>query len=209
MEIVSLGHSSFKFRGKQATVVTDPYKDKDMKVKFPKHVEANIVTVSHSHYDHSAIELVGGAPFVVAGPGEYEIKGVSIIGVDSFHDTEEGRDRGHNTMYRIEIDGIKIIHLGDLGHMLSSTQIDALDGVEVLCIPVGGVYTIDAQIASQLVADLDPRIVIPMHDNRSNDTLAPLDAFLKIMNKGESVPVPKLTVSRDTLPAEMHIVVLA
>ena len=208
MEILPLGHSSFKIRGKQAIVVTDPYDGKDMKVKFPKHVEANIVTVSHRHYDHNAIDLVGGSPFVVTGPGEYEIKGVSIIGVDSFHDTENGKDRGHNTMYRIEMDGVKIIHLGDLGHMLTSAQIDALDGVDILCIPVGGVYTIDATVASQLVSDLEPRIVIPMHDNRSNDELAPLDAFLKVMNKGEVIPVPKLVVSRDKLPAEMQVVVL-
>ena len=111
-------------------------------------------------------------------------------------------------MYRIEIDGVKIGHLGDLGHTLLSPQVDLLDGIDVLLVPVGGVYTIDAQIAAQVIADIEPRIVIPMHDGRSNKELAPLANFLKVMNKGDIAPVPKLTISRDKLPSEMQIVVL-
>ncbi len=208
MEIYPLGHSSFKLRGKQATVVTDPYEGKDMNVKFPKHVDADILTVSHDHYDHNAVHLVGGGPYLVKGPGEYEIKGVSIIGVSSFHDASEGKDRGRNTMYRIEIDGVKIGHLGDLGHVLTSAQVDVLDGIDVLLVPVGGVYTIDAEKAAQVIADIEPRIVIPMHDARSNKELGSLDAFLKVMNKGEIAPLPKLLVNKDKLPQELQVVVL-
>lgn len=208
MEIYPLGHSSFRIRGKQATVVTDPYDGVGMAVKFPKHVEADIVTVSHDHGDHNATELVEGSPFVVRGPGEYEIKGVSVIGVASFHDANEGKDRGRNTMYRIEVDGVKIGHLGDIGHVLSSAQVDALDGIDILFVPVGGVYTVDAEKAMQIVSDIEPKIVIPMHYAHSNAELAPVAAFLKSMNKGESVAVPKLTISRDKLPADMQIVVL-
>lgn len=208
MEIYPLGHSSFRIRGKQATVVTDPYAGTGMSVKFPKHVEADIVTVSHDHGDHNATNLVEGSPFVVRGPGEYEIKGVSVIGVASFHDATEGQERGRNTMYRIEIDGVKIGHLGDIGHALSSAQVDALDGIDILFVPVGGVYTVDAEKAVQIVSDIEPKIVIPMHYAHSNPELAPVAAFLTAMNKGDSAAVPKLTISRDKLPADVQIVVL-
>lgn len=208
MDIIPLGHASFKLRGKNATVVTDPYDGAGVSLKYPKHVEADILTVSHDHADHNAVHLVGGTPFLVHGPGEYEIKGVSVIGVASFHDEKEGADRGRNTMYRIEVDGVKIGHLGDLGSVLGSAQVDALDGIDILLVPIGGVYTIDAEKAAQVVSDIEPRIVIPMHDARSNKELAPLEQFLKVMNKGEITPVPKLTISREKLPTEMQIVVL-
>lgn len=208
MDIIPLGHASFKLRGKTATVVTDPYDGAGVALKYPKHVEADILTVSHDHADHNAVHLVGGTPFIIRGPGEYEIKGVSVIGVTSYHDEKEGQDRGRNTMYRIEVDGVKIGHLGDLGSVLSSVQVDALDGIDVLLVPVGGVYTIDAEKATQVVSDIEPRIVIPMHDGRSNKELAPLENFLKVMNKGEITPINKLTISREKLPTEMQVVVL-
>lgn len=208
MEIHPLGHSSFRLRGKQASVVTDPYGAKGITTKFPKNIEADIVTISHDHEDHNAANLVGGSPFVIRGPGEYEIKGISVIGVASFHDAEEGVARGRNTMYRIEIDNIKFAHLGDIGHVLSSAQLDALDGVDVLFVPIGGVYTVDAEKATQIISDIEPKIVIPMHDSRSNPELGTLEAFLKKMNKEAVVPVPKLSVSRDKLPAVMEVVVL-
>lgn len=208
MEIHPLGHSSFRLRGKQASVVTDPYGAKGITTKFPKNIEADIVTISHDHEDHNAANLVGGSPFVIRGPGEYEIKGISVIGVASFHDAEEGVARGRNTMYRIEIDNIKFAHLGDIGHVLSSAQLDALDGVDVLFVPIGGVYTVDAEKAAQIISDIEPKIVIPMHDSRSNPELGTLEAFLKKMNKEAVVPVPKLSVSRDKLPAVMEVVVL-
>jgi len=208
MEIHPLGHSSFRLRGKQASVVTDPYSVKNMSVKFPKNIEADIVTISHDHEDHNAANLVGGAPFVIRGPGEYEIKGIAVIGVASFHDAEDGASRGRNTMYRIEIDGIKFAHLGDVGHVLSSAQLDALDGVDVLFVPIGGLYTIDAEKAAQIISDIEPKIVIPMHDSRSNPELGSLETFMKKMNKEVVVPVSKLSVSRDKLPAVMEVVVL-
>lgn len=208
MEIVSLGHSAFKIRGKQAVVVTDPYDPQGLKVKLPKHLEADIVTVSHEHKDHNAVSSVEGSPFVVHGPGEYEIKGVSIIGVTSYHDENKGEERGKNTMYRITIDGIVVAHLGDLGHVLSSAQADTLDGVDILLIPVGNKYTIDAQKAMQVVSDISPKVVIPMHDARSNPDLAPLSDFFKAMNKEEIAPIAKYSVNKDKLPAEMQIVVL-
>lgn len=208
MEIFPLGHSSFRLRGKQATLVTDPFGESGLTVKFPKHIEADIVTISHDHADHNAVQLVGGSPFVVRGPGEYEIKGVSVIGVPSYHDAESGAARGRNTMYRIEMDGVKIAHLGDLGHVLTSSQVEQIGGIDVLMIPIGGTYTIDAEKAAQVISDIEPRIIIPMHDARSNVDLLSVEQFLKQMNKEGITAVPKLTVSRDKFPSEATIVVL-
>lgn len=210
MEILPLGHASFKLRGKQATLVTDPYDEKQVGIKFPKHIDADIVTISHAHPDHNAAHLIGGSPFIVQGPGEYEIKGISVIGVSSFHDEKNGEERGRNTMYRIELDGVRFAHLGDIGHVLSSAQVDVIDGVDVLFVPVGGVYTIDAEKAAQIISDIDPRIIIPMHygTDTYNKDLAPVSVFLKHIGKEEAVPVPKLTVSKDKLPTEKQVVVL-
>lgn len=214
MEITYLGHSSFKLRGKTVTVVTDPYDASMVGIKFPKHTSADIVTVSHDHNDHNAVTAVEGSPFVVAGPGEYEVKGVGIVGIGVFHDEVRGVKRGKNTIYRIELDGTSIVHLGDLGHTLTSDQVDSLDGVDVLLVPVGGVYTIDAKVARELVSAIEPSIVIPMHYNREGldqktfGTLAPVSSFLKEIGKEGVSPVPKFTISKDKLPEELQVVVL-
>lgn len=214
MEITYLGHSSFKLRGKAVTVVTDPYDQTMVGIKFPKHTRADIVTVSHDHNDHNAVTAVEGAPFVIAGPGEYEVKGVGIVGIGVFHDDERGAKRGKNTIYRIELDGTSIVHLGDLGHALSDDQVDSLNGVDVLLVPVGGVYTIDAKIARQVVGAIEPSIVIPMHYNREGldqktfGALAPVSSFLKEIGKEGVSPVSKLAISKDKLPEELQVVVL-
>jgi len=183
-------------------------------LKFPKHVSADIVTVSHQHEDHNAVDAVEGSPYVVNGPGEYEIQGVVVMGFATYHDGQGGAKRGSNTIYRIEIDGVSIAHLGDLGHTLNSDQVDALDGVDILLIPVGGIYTVDAGQAASIVKEIDPKIVIPMHYGRSSlnqdvfGELAPVSTFLKEMGKEEVQPQPKLVISHDTLPSELQLVVL-
>ncbi|MDP1722475.1 MAG: MBL fold metallo-hydrolase [Candidatus Gottesmanbacteria bacterium] len=213
MDITYLGHSSFKLRGKAATVVTDPY-GSNIGLTFPKHVEADIVTVSHQHEDHNALRLVEGNPFIVTGPGEYEIKGVGVVGLGVYHDDQKGAKRGKNTIYRIEIDGLSVVHLGDLGHELTAADVDSLDGVDILLVPVGGVYTIDASVAAKIVGEIEPTIVIPMHYNRPGldqkmfAELSGVDAFLKEMGKTEVSPQPKFSVTRDKLPEEMQVVVL-
>ncbi len=214
MDITPLGHASFRLKGKQAVVVTDPYASDMVGLKFPKHIAADIVTVSHDHEDHNAVGAVEGSPFVVKGPGEYEIKGVGIVGFSVFHDSEKGAKRGRNTMYRIELDGISVVHAGDLGHLLTDDQIEALDGVNVLMLPVGGCFTIDPAQASQIINEVEPNIVIPMHYGRPElnqqvfGSLAPLANFLKEIGKKETVAISKLTVTKDKLPDEMQIVVL-
>lgn len=213
MDITYLGHSSFKLRGKGSSVVTDPFGSM-VGLPFPKHTAADIVTVSHDHEDHNAVEAVEEHPFVVWGPGEYEIKGVGIVGIGVFHDDAGGTKRGKNTIYRIELDGISLVHLGDLGHELSSAQVDALDGVDILFVPVGGVYTIDAGTAAKVVAEIEPAIVIPMHylrpgmDQKTFGGLSGVDVFLKEMGKVDVAPSPKFSITKEKIPEEMQVVVL-
>jgi len=212
MEIKFFGHSSFKIKGKAVTIVTDPY-NPSVGFKFPK-VEAEIVTISHDHQDHNQRESVGGKPYVIAGPGEYEIKDVSVFGLQTFHDESQGEKRGTNTAYRIELEGMSLCHLGDLGHSLSSNQLGELNGVDVLFIPVGGVYTIGPKRAVEVITQIEPKIVVPMHyrvaEQKGNETFAQLsgvDEFLKEI--GEEVsPQPKLMISLDQLPSEREVVVL-
>lgn len=204
MEITYLGHSCFKLKGKTASVVTDPFLEK---------CEADIVTVSHPHADHNQINKVSGAPFVIDGGGEYEVKGVSVIGVASWHDNQAGAQRGPNTIYVIEIDGLRVCHLGDLGHKLSDAQLEEIGSVDIALVPVGGEYTLDAKQAGEVVLQLDPWIIIPMHyqqpglDPTRFGKLTGVDIFIKEMGK-EVTPIPKLVISRDKLPQELQVVVL-
>lgn len=210
-----MGHASFKIRGKNVTIVTDPFNSQTAGLKFPK-TEADIVTVSHNHDDHNQTAEIAGEkePFVIRGPGEYEIKGVKILGVASFHDKNEGKERGNNTIYKIRLEGVSLVHCGDLGHKLDSLSVEALNGVDVLFIPVGGFYTIDAHTAGEVVSQLEPKIIIPMHYNRPGlnqeifGKLEPVERFLKEMGKENIAPVQKLVVVKEKLPLERQIVVL-
>lgn len=207
MDIISLGHSSFKIRGKSVTLVMDPFDPTATGLKFPKHTACDIVTVSHSHNDHNDVSQLEGDPFVVEGAGEYDVKGVGIIGIS----TEHGGDAGKNTIYRIEMEDLNIVHLGDLGRLLTASELDILDGVDVLFIPVGGTYTIDAVQAKKIIAEIEPAIVIPMHYDRPGMTikgLAPVYLFLKEMEKEEVVAQSKLTISKSKLPEEKQVIVL-
>ncbi len=175
MDITYLGHSSFKIKGKIASVVTDPYNSDKVGFKFPK-TEADIVTVSHSHDDHNNFGEVVNVKKVVSGPGEYEVNGVSIIGIQTFHDDKKGQERGKNTVYVIEIEGIRLLHLGDLGHKLDEATVKEVGNIDVLFIPVGGTYTIDAKTAVIVQKQIGPSVIIPMH---YGDKLAPVEDFLK------------------------------
>jgi L-ascorbate metabolism protein UlaG (beta-lactamase superfamily) len=189
MEIIYLGHAAFRIKGKTATVVTDPYAPEHVGLKFPKHITADVVTVSEDHPDHNAIHQIEGAAYVVNGPGEYEIKGVGVIGHKS----------GKNTMYRIEIDGLSIVHLGDLDHTLSVAEVDSLDGVDILMVPVGG------PAAVPVINEIEPSVVIPMH---TDGGVATIKDFLKEIGKEDIVPQPKFTVTKDKLPEQMQVVIL-
>lgn len=212
MDIVFLGHSSFRIKGKNATVITDPFESGKVGFKFPK-VEADIVTVSHDHWDHNQSSLVQGSPKVVSGPGEYEIKGVSVFGVPTYHDAKQGAERGKNTVYVITIDNMRVCHLGDLGHTLSEAQVGEIGEVDILLVPVGGVYTISTKEAAEVVSSLEPKIVIPMHyktgelNQETFGKLAGVDEFVKEMGIGP-IKDSKFNITYDKLPEEMQVVIL-
>lgn len=188
-------------------VVTDPY-DKETFGKLMPKVMADIVTVSHSHHDHSATERISDSPFIIQGPGEFEIKGVEIFGIPSLHDKKNGKDRGENTIYLYKIDGVRLCHLGDQGQKLTDKQIERLNGIDVLMIPVGGVYTLNAKEAVSVVEQLEPKIVIPMHFKTADllFELESLEKFLGEIGKEKAKPINKLTVTPSSLPEEREVV---
>lgn len=161
MEITYLGHSAFMIKCGKVTVITDPFADS---VGFPfKKTEANIVTVSHHHYDHDATSLIAGEPLILDMAGEYEKDEVRITGWETFHDESSGSERGKNIIFKIEYGGVSVLHLGDLGHLLSSDLIEEIGNVDVALVPVGGVFTINSDLASKIVSKIEPSYVIPMH----------------------------------------------
>jgi len=208
MEITWLGHSCFRLKGSQATVITDPYSP-ELGYKLGK-ATANIVTVSHQHPGHSYVEGVGGEPRVVKGPGEYEISGVLIAGISTFHDGEKGAKRGKNTAYHMEIDEVSVCHLGDLGHVLTGEQVEEIDDVDVLLLPVGGVDTINAATAAEVVRQIEPKVVIPMHYKTKalKRELEPVDKFLKEMGVKEVDSQPKVTFTKANLPLSTQVFLL-
>jgi L-ascorbate metabolism protein UlaG (beta-lactamase superfamily) len=208
MDITWLGHSCFKIKGSHATVITDPYSP-DLGYKLGK-PSARIVTVSHQHPGHSYVQGIGGQPKVVNRPGEYEISGVLIIGIATFHDGEKGKKRGKNTVYLMEIDEISVCHLGDLGHVLSAEQVEEIDNVDVLLLPVGGVSTINAPMAAEVVRQLEPKAVIPMHYKTPalGLELEPVDRFLREIGAKQVEPLPKLSLTKSNLPPTTQVFLL-
>lgn len=211
MDIIWYGQAMFKIKGKTATVLIDPFDPQFTGLKLPKDLEADVVLSTHSHQDHGYIEAIAGSPLVVTGPGEYEKVGVSITGIGTFHDNAGGADRGPNTVYHLLIDGINIVHLGDLGHVLTSEQVSQIDVADILLVPVGGIFTIDAEEAAKVVASLEPKIVIPMHYKLPGlkFELAGEEIFLKEMGAENVTAVPKLTITKDKLPEETTVVLLS
>lgn len=216
MDITYLGHSCFKLRTTNATVVTDPF-DKSIGFELPR-VTADIVTVSHQHPDHNNIKAINPSSrrdrvFVIDAVGEYEVGGVSVFGVHSFHDDQNGALRGKNNIYSIVIDDVSIVHLGDLGHLLKQSQINELGKVDVLLCPVGGHYTIDPKRITELVNQLEPAVLIPMHfktdqhDPKTFGELIRLEDFLKEFG-GEVQKTDKLSLTAASIPEDMQLVVL-
>ena len=208
MDISWLGHSCFRIRGSHATVITDPYSP-DLGYSLGKPT-ADIVTVSHQHLGHSYVQGIGGEPRLVTGPGEYEISGILIIGIATFHDAEGGKERGRNTVYLMEVDEVSVCHLGDLGHVLTAEQVEELGSVDVLLLPVGGVSTINAPMAAEVVRQLEPKAVVPMHYKTPalSWELQPVERFLKEIGIKDINPQPKLSFTRSSLPASTQVFLL-
>lgn len=208
MQIIWHGQSFFQIiaaRTKDASVflAVDPFSE-DLGLRVPP-VFADILLITHNHSDHNNIKAVQGSPFVIDGPGEYEIKDVSIQGIPAFHDKSFGKERGRVTIYTITVENIRICHLADFGQKeLFPEQIEDIGEVDILLIPVGGNYTIDSQAASEIISRLEPKIVIPMHYQlpKLKVKLDGLDKFLKVMGEKASEPLPKLTIKQKDLPTE-------
>ncbi|MEK7160720.1 MAG: MBL fold metallo-hydrolase [Patescibacteria group bacterium] len=203
MVITWYGQSCFKIQSGEISLFTDPF-SKDIGLTPPRG-QTDIITVSHDHFDHNNIESLNGQPLIINGPGEYESKGIEINGILAFHDDKEGKERGINTIYVIEMEGIKICHLGDLGQSkLTAEQIEKIDGIDILMIPVGGTYTIDGEGAVEIINQIEPRLVIPMHYKIPGLTLKfdPVDDFLKEMGVAKKETIDKLTLKKKDLPEE-------
>ncbi len=206
MEISWLGCSCFRIRSKDATIVTDPY---DRSFGVLNKVTADIVTVSHAHPAHNNSDAVGGTPKIVEGPGEYEVSGVFITGLRTYHDKVKGKERGANAVYLMQLEDMVVCHLGDLGHVPPAAQVEELGNVDVLLVPVGGGSTITAAEAAETVRLLEPKLIIPMHfQSERTPDLAPVEQFLKEMGVTEVAPVPRLTVTKASLPATAQVIVL-
>ncbi|MCC7164410.1 MAG: MBL fold metallo-hydrolase [Anaerolineae bacterium] len=208
MEIDWFGLSCFRLRAREATVVTDPY-EKSVGLRLPR-PRADLVTISHNHAGHDYADGVAGNPRIIQGPGEYEISSVFVTGVQTFHDKRNGKDRGKNTVYAINIEGIKVCHLGDIGHVPSQAQADEIGEVDILLVPVGGGNALNASDAAEVVSLFEPMIVIPMH-YRVPDLVFKLDAlekFVKEMGVKAPMPVESYNVKKDGLPKETQLVIL-
>ncbi len=208
MEITWLGHSCFRLRGREATVLADPYQ-KGLGYTLGRPT-ADIVTISHDHPSHNNVAGAAGEPRVVQGPGEYEVKGVVITGIRTYHDAEGGKTLGKNTAYLIEMEDLVICHLGDLGHVLTTAQVEAMSDVDVLLVPVGGSTTINAAQAAEVISLIEPKLVVPMHYRTpvGGANLEPVERFLRQMGLADLEPQPKLSVTGSGLPEEMQVVVL-
>ncbi|HHY46379.1 MAG TPA: MBL fold metallo-hydrolase [Firmicutes bacterium] len=204
-----LGHACFLITAPDGTrILTDPF-DETVGYRVPD-VESEIVTVSHDHFDHNNVRCVRGNPVVVDKPGEHEVRGIKISGIPTFHDEVHGKKRGTNTVFVMDVGGFRLAHLGDLGEKPAKEVLDGLGHVDILMIPVGGYYTIDAGTASELVEELEPSIAIPMHYKTPaiSFPIAEVDKFLAGKERVERRHTTTLEVSRPELPRETTIVVL-
>lgn len=206
MRINWLGHASFLIEAEGKKIITDPF---DEKVGYPLYAgEVDIATVSHDHYDHNAVHLLKGNPVVVKETGHFSWGEINITGYPSYHDKNKGRDRGENIIYKISAEDISILHLGDLGHVLEDQTVKEIGDIDILLLPVGGVYTINADEAFTLAQKINPKIIIPMHfaTPALSFALSPVEDFTSKFDY--SVKKPYLYVSRKDLSSTGEVIVL-
>jgi len=211
MKIKFLGHACFLITsGAGVKIITDPYATGG-EIRYGEISEsADIVTTSHDHYDHNNLSAVKGSPRIVREPARTEIKGVSIEGLQVYHDEYKGKNRGKNIIFCLGIDGLRVCHMGDLGHSLDANQVAALGKIDVLLLPVGGYYTIDAKTAKEVCGRLNPRVILPMHyrNEKCGLPIAPLDDFLAGEEDVSHTGSTEAEFQVGGLPAKAQIVVL-
>ena len=214
MKLKWIGHSCFLLTADAgATLLTDPYNAAAYgdRIRLRKiDISPDVVTVSHGHADHTGIEQLGGEPVVLRAPGQHELSGFAIKGIGTYHDAEYGAIKGDNTVFRITADGVTVCHMGDLGHVLEAEQVAEIGDVDVLLLPVGGTYTIDAGGATRVWQQLTPPITVPMHfrNEKVSLDLETVDRFLAGKPDVEHAGVSEISLSKENLPSSPKIVVL-
>ncbi len=208
MDLTWLGHACFRMRGKEGVVLTDPPDPKSGHA-IPK-TEADLVTISHDHSGHSSLRSVGGEPVVLTGPGEYEVQEILVTGIATFHDERMGAERGKNTVFAVRVDDLVVCHLGDLGHVLAAADLERIGEVDICLLPISGSDTnLSAAMAAEVVHQLEPKVVVPMgYDPDAKKKDSPFERLLHELGVKDLTPVPKLSVTRSSLPAEMQVVAL-
>ena len=203
------GHNCFRIKARDATVITDPVGRRTGYV-MPKQ-SADVVTISHDHPGHTNLGAIRPDFRVVDGPGEYELHDIFVTGIRTYHDDARGAERGYNTVYLIELEGMVVCHLGDLGHALTNEQAEAMSNVDVLFVPAGGGPVLDTAKAVELIGQLEPKVVIPMqYANPNGDKgLGDLATFCKHLGVEVPAPEEKMLLRQSELTDTMRLVVLA
>ena len=211
MKIKWLGHASFLITSDNGTrIITDPYKTGGDLMYGEVKVPADIVTVSHEHGDHNNTAVIAGNPQIIRGTKLTEAKGIKFSGIATFHDEKQGKERGLNTVFCFEVDGIRFCHLGDIGHMLTEAQIARIGKVDILLTPVGGVWAIDAATAWDIANKLKAKVIIPMHfrNERCDFPVATVDDFLTGKKNVIMADSSEIEFRAGKLPVETQIIVL-
>lgn len=212
MNIIWHGQSCFSIKSKDKTIVIDPYSSK-IGLKEPK-LTADILLVSHEHSDHSNTSIVKKAHDdlkIISEPGEYEFGGVYIQAIPAYHDDKEGKEKGETLMFTVRVEDMVVAHLGDLGQTeLTEAQLEELNGVDILLVPVGGEYTVNGNQAAKIVTQVDPRIVIPMHYNIPGLNVKIDDASSFLAEEGAKgvEPIDELKIEKRNLPVEEREVIV-
>jgi len=206
MDMTWLGHACFRMRGREGVVLTDPPDPKSGHA-IPR-TEAGLVTMSHEHLAHASLRSVAGEPVVLRGPGEYEVHEILVTGIGSFHDDEKGAERGRNTIFVIRLDELVICHLGDLGHVIPGADLERIGDVDIALVPITGPeVNLSAGRAAEVIHQLEPKVVVPMSfDPDDKKKESPHMRLLHELGVKEAVPVPKLSVTRSTLPENLQVV---
>ncbi len=208
MRIKWFGHASFLIENEKGIViVTDPF-DETLGYKLPR-IRANIVTVSHEHFDHNYVRGIKGKPVVFKGSVKRESHKMEFRGISTYHDSVFGAQRGKNTIFIIRADGLNLCHLGDLGHILDEEQLNEIGNIDILFIPVGGFYTINADQANQIIDKMSPKIIVPMHykTDAIKFSIDPVDFFIAGKDNVKILDSNEYSINKETLPSEKKIIV--
>lgn len=211
MKVKWLGHASFLISSETGVkIITDPYPQGSGLSYVPINEAADVITMSHDHFDHNNVSSVQGKPQVITDSGDYNIKGIQFNGIATHHDESQGKERGASTVFCFLVDGVKLCHLGDLGHRLSQEQIDKIGSIDILFVPIGGVFTIDAKMAGTVVDDLKPKVAIPMHykTSKCDWPLNTADDFVLDKKNFKKLNSSELEFKAGELPKATEIIVL-